>query len=233
MDSTESPGKPRQRPAPINNDYTDQYGDRYGWDFFQRAAATQTPDANGPGYSFRMWNGNSSSTESQNLLFNITGGLYTVGAWSHIVAVYDATVPSATLYFNGQQVAQSTTPNGSYYANIAGPMSIGGYPDGTENPFFGQIDEFAVYGTALSAAQVMAHYQNGTNAARPCRIRPLSPTTARWSTCAWTNRWSMSRPTAAASAAWRTACMSILELRFRVRKRRSSGLAGRQPRGGH
>jgi hypothetical protein len=152
--------------APLNNDYVDQFGVHYGWDFFQRAAATQTPDANGPGYSFRMWNGGGSSTESDNLLFNITGGQYTVGAWSHLVAVYDATVPSATLYFNGVQVAQSTAPNGIYFPNWAGPMSIGGYPDGTENPFFGQIDEFAFYGTALTAQQVMNHYQNGTNAAR-------------------------------------------------------------------
>lgn len=152
--------------APLNNDYTDQYGDRYGWDFFQRAADTQTPDANGPGYSFRMWNGNNSGTESQNLMFNITGGQYAVGQWSHLVAVYDATVPSATLYFNGAQVAQSTSPNGIYYANYAGPMSLGGYADGTENPFFGQLDEFAFYGTALTAAQVLAHYQNGTNATR-------------------------------------------------------------------
>lgn len=152
--------------APINNDYLDQYGDHYGWDFFQRASVNETPDANGPGYSFRMWNGGNSGTESQNLLFNITGGLYTIGQWGHLVAVYDGNAGSATLYFNGVQVAQSTVANGSYYPNYAGPMAIGGYPDGTENPFIGQMDEFAVYGTALSAAQVLAHYQNGTNAAR-------------------------------------------------------------------
>jgi hypothetical protein len=152
--------------APMNNDFADQYGDRYGWDFFQRASVNETPDANGPGYSFRMWNGGDSGTESDNLFVNLTGGLYTIGQWSHLVAVYDASVPSVTLYFNGQQVAQSTAPNGTYYPNYQGPMSIGGYPDGTENPFSGQMDEFAIYGTALSANQVLAHYQNGTNAAR-------------------------------------------------------------------
>ncbi|MDB6122661.1 MAG: LamG domain protein jellyroll fold domain protein [Pedosphaera sp.] len=149
--------------APLNNQYDDGSGNRFGWDFFQRAAATQTPDGNGPGYSFRMFNGTAGSGAK---LFNITGGLYQVGAWSHLVAVYDASVPSATLYLNGVQVAQSTTHNGSYASNPSSPLSIGGYPDGTQNPFIGSMDEVALYTNALTAAQVLDHYQNGTNAAR-------------------------------------------------------------------
>jgi hypothetical protein len=35
-----------------------------------------------------------------------------------------------------------------------------------ENPFTGGIDEVALYPVALSAAKVLAHYQNGVNAAR-------------------------------------------------------------------
>ncbi|HZQ47182.1 MAG TPA: LamG-like jellyroll fold domain-containing protein, partial [Verrucomicrobiae bacterium] len=151
--------------APMNNQYNDGGNNRFGWDFFQRAAATQTPDSHGPGYSFRMFNG-TAGNESQTTVFSITGGQYTVGAWSHLVAVYDASVPSATLYFNGVQVAQSTSPNGTYAPNTVVPFSIGGYADGTENPFFGQIDEVAIYNTPLSASQVLTHYQNGTNAAR-------------------------------------------------------------------
>ena len=149
--------------APLNNQYNDGSGNRFGWDFFQRAAATQTPDGNGPGYSFRMFNGTAGSGAK---LFNITGGQYAVGAWSHLVAVYDASVPSATLYLNGVQVAQSTTPNGAYAPNPTSPFSIGGYPDGSQNPFIGSMDEVAIYTSALNAGQVLAHYQNGTNAAR-------------------------------------------------------------------
>jgi hypothetical protein len=70
-----------------------------------------------------------------------------------------------TLYINGAQVAQSTGVSG-YVPNPSYPMSIGGYSDGTQNPFVGDLDEFAVYTSALSAAQVLAHYQNGTNASR-------------------------------------------------------------------
>jgi hypothetical protein len=151
--------------APFNNQFNDSNGNRIGWDFFQRAADQETPDANGPGISFRMFNG-TAGTEAQTTVFNITGGDYVVGQWFHLVAVYDASVPSATLYLNGQQVAQSTTPNGTYVANTNANLGIGGYPDGAQNPFLGAMDEVALYSNALSAAQVLAHYQNGTNAQR-------------------------------------------------------------------
>lgn len=127
---------------------------RAGWDFFQRSSST--------GWNFRMFNGN-----NHDKAFNITGGTYTVGQWCHLVAVYDASVPSATLYLNGVQVASQTgSAEGSYNPNTYAPMSIGGYSDGSQNPFVGDIDEFAVYTNALTAAQVQTHYQNGLNASR-------------------------------------------------------------------
>ena len=126
---------------------------RAGWDFFQRDAGT--------GWNFRMFNGNAHAQ-----VFNITGGPYTVGQWCHLVAVYNSSVPSATLYLNGQQVATSSSPSGTYNPNPYAPLSIGGYGDGSQNPFVGDIDEVAVYTTVLSGPQVLAHYQNGTNASR-------------------------------------------------------------------
>lgn len=151
--------------SPLSSQFTDSNGNHVGWDFYQRAAATQTPDANGPGFSFRMYNGTSGS-DAQTTVFNITGGNYAVGQWCHLVAVYDATVPSATLYLNGQQVAQSTSPNGTYVPNTNGAFSIGSYPDGSQNPFIGSMDEVAIYTSALSPGQVLAHYENATNATR-------------------------------------------------------------------
>src|SRR5207248_5744632 len=151
--------------APFNNQFNDVNGNRVGWDFFQRSADQQTPDFHGPGYSFRMFNG-TAGNESQTTVFSITGGDYKVGEWSHLVAVYDASVPSATLYLNGQQVAQSTSPNGTYVANTNANLGVGGYPDGSQNPFIGPMDEVAIYTSALSSAQVLAHYQNGTNSSR-------------------------------------------------------------------
>ncbi len=125
-----------------------------GWDFYQRESAT--------GWNFNLYNGDIASST----VFSVTGGAYTVGQWSHLVAVYNATNPSVTLYHNGQQVAFSDTPNGIYVPNARHPLSIGGYSDASQNPFTGDIDEVAIYPGALSGAQVLAHYQNGTNAAR-------------------------------------------------------------------
>ncbi|MGC3957785.1 MAG: LamG domain-containing protein [Verrucomicrobiota bacterium] len=140
--------------APLfNRDASDALPNRVGWDFFQRDSSV--------GWNFRMFNGNGTAR-----VFNITGGPYTVGQWQHLVAVYDAAIPSATLYLNGVQVAQSTTPNGSFAPNTSFPLAIGSYGDAMQNPFVGDMDEVAIYATALSSAQVLAHYQNGLNASR-------------------------------------------------------------------
>ncbi len=134
-------------------------GNRSGWDFFQRDQSV--------GFNWRLFNGNGSGK-----VFDLTGGPYTVGQWTHIVAVYNSSVPSATLYENGVVVASSSTPNGAYAPKTVGDMAIGSYSNpslndnGYENAFTGSMDEVAIYGTALSGATVLSHYQNGTNALR-------------------------------------------------------------------
>src|SRR5690242_8424999 len=141
-------------------DLSDTSPNREGCDFFQRASGT----------AWKFWrsNGNAHTT-----VFDITGVAYTVGQWCHLVAVYNATVPSATLYLNGVQVAQSTTPNGAFAPNGDFPLSIGGYSDASQNPFIGDMDEVAVYTNALSSGEVLAHYQNGTNASRSASYNSL------------------------------------------------------------
>ncbi|HSU56359.1 MAG TPA: LamG domain-containing protein [Candidatus Dormibacteraeota bacterium] len=128
---------------------------RAGWDVFQQPS----------GWRFRMFNGSGGST-----MFNVTAPLLVVGGWQHFVAVYDASVPSLTLYMNGAQSGQSTSPSGTFAANPSAPFAIGGFPlysnGHFENPFTGAIDEVAIYTNALSAARVLTHYQNATNAAR-------------------------------------------------------------------
>ena len=128
----------------------------YGWDFYQRASVAGSGQQ---GWEFYMNNATGARVG------DAVGGTYTVGQWGHLVAVYDANAATATLYVDGQQVAQATGITG-YVPNPSFPMSVGGYWDGSQNPFVGDIDEFAFYATALSSAQVLAHYQNGTNASR-------------------------------------------------------------------
>lgn len=139
--------------CPLIDRDPDTATNRGGWDIFQRDSSV--------GWNFSMFNGSGSST-----VFDVTGGPYTVGQWSHLVAVYDASVPSVTLYLNGEQVAVSNTPSGTFQPNATYPLSIGGFSDASQNPFVGDIDEVAIYTNALSSAQVLAHYQNGTNSSR-------------------------------------------------------------------
>lgn len=163
VEVTDGPG-----PAPLMNRYSYSGVNRQGWVFFQRSPAT--------GWNFRTYIGNGSSTG-----INITGQASTPGAgaagtWSHLAATWDGTTTTARLYVNGEKVAEAT---GGYVANTddhpaeeavrgAAGVSIGSY-NNTEpgsNPFHGKVDEFALYAKRLSDAEVLSHYQNGTNANR-------------------------------------------------------------------
>src|ERR1051326_2999830 len=112
-----------------------------------------------------------------NQVFNLTAPYLLVGGWQHFVAVYNASAPSLTLYTNGVQAVQSTSPSGTYAPNTSAPFAIGGFPlysnGHFENPFTGLIDEVAIYTNALSDGQILAHYQNATNALRATQYSSL------------------------------------------------------------
>jgi hypothetical protein len=125
-------------------------GNRQGWVFFQRPSAQ--------GFNFRMYDQNG-STQSVDL----TGGPYTIGEWSHLVAVWNGS--SATLYVNGVSVGSQAA---GYVANTDAPLGIGAYSADNpgDNAFTGSLDEVAFYNTALTSATILAHYTNGTSAQR-------------------------------------------------------------------
>ena len=166
--------------APINNRYT-AGPNRQGWTFFQRR-----PDPNytccdgGLGWNFRMYNGVGGSTPMD--IQSLTP--YQVGKWQYVVVVYDPVNSSnatLTIYIDGVE-ANSLTYSGTDpgYAPCTGDhpaseatsgqpnLSIGCYNNANTglNPFFGAVDEFAWYPSKLTPAQILSHYQNGTNANR-------------------------------------------------------------------
>ena len=100
----------------------------------------------GGGVAFRLWRGGAST--------EVTSPAATVkaGVWNHVVASYDGT--AVTVYVNG--TARSTLALGSPVDTSANPLTLGA---GTGSDHYsGRIDEPAVFGTALSAARVQAHY---------------------------------------------------------------------------
>jgi len=90
-----------------------------------------------------------------------------IGNWVHIAGTYDGS--AWTLYRNGQPVATVTTANGALIttndwtigaqanADIGGDFSV---PGGISTFFPGNIDEPAIFNTALSAANILAIYNS-------------------------------------------------------------------------
>jgi hypothetical protein len=83
-------------------------------------------------------------------------GAVAAGQTYHVVATYDGA--TQRLYLNGSLVA-SAALTGAVTATT-NPLTMGSW-NGSEY-YAGRIDEVAVYGKALSAAQVQAHYAKGT-----------------------------------------------------------------------
>ncbi len=79
-----------------------------------------------------------------------------VGQWAYLAVVYDDSVPSSTLYINGQSVA--TNYYSTTYPISLNSGAIGVQTDGGDPPYSGLIDEFAIYTNALTAAEIQAHY---------------------------------------------------------------------------
>lgn len=84
-------------------------------------------------------------------------GLAAVGQRAHVVGVYDGA--ALRLYVNGVQVA-SLAATGTLANGGTLPLTIASSQ--SANAFPGVVDEVAVYGTALSAERILAHYQIGT-----------------------------------------------------------------------
>jgi hypothetical protein len=111
---------------------------------------------------------------SHNLVFAIspngnnyvacTGGPVPVGSWSHVAGTFDGSY--VRLYINGVQAAvaaySGTIFSGNSDLGIGATVgdSIQGW---TDHPYRGLIDEITLYRRALSAAEIQAVYQTGTN----------------------------------------------------------------------
>jgi hypothetical protein len=106
---------------------------------------------------------------------------YAANTWQHVVAVRNG--GTLTTYFNG--VAQATTSTTAPTAPSA--ITYIGW-DGTNSKMEGNVDEVAVWSTALSAAQVQLLYsrQSAKYAGTfTSRVMDGLETTANWTSLAW------------------------------------------------
>jgi RHS repeat-associated protein len=107
-----------------------------------------------------FWHG---SQQSQ----NVAAGPYNDGRAHHVVATYSGGVDG--LYVDGQLKASQSVSESGYnngYAYMLGTGYVASWPNtpvrGGWWPFTGTIGQTAVYGTALSAARVLAHFSAGS-----------------------------------------------------------------------
>lgn len=119
-------------------------GNRSGWAFFQRDAAT--------GWNFRIYDGNGSA-----LGWDLTGGTSTLNAWSHVVATWNGS--AAELYVNGSLADDTNTDglSGIYNVSTSAIFSVGALFDGG-SPSTGSMDEVAFYAAALTPTQIANHF---------------------------------------------------------------------------
>jgi hypothetical protein len=136
---------------------------RRGWLFYQ---GVLDPDS-GNGWVFRIYNPPSGATPQQ-INCAVTNQLNT-NLWYHIAGTYKANNPNKglTLYVNGVSVATaSVSKNYEPVVTNTIPLTMGARADGDFGFFtyVGSIDEVAFYPFLLTSAQILGHYQAGTNA---------------------------------------------------------------------
>lgn len=105
----------------------------------------------------------------QNVYINAPG--VTPGKWYYLAATFDGT--NFSFYVNG--VLIGTQNDANYLANsTAGSYNALGIGERGDNAqyFDGNLDEFAYYTNALTAAQVLNHYEVGTNSFRVAAVPP-------------------------------------------------------------
>ncbi len=138
--------------AMINGENSGNANDRTGWAFRQ----------NGATLTFLV--GGTSGAPTYTTAAT-SGNVLTAGVWQHVAVTYNATSSDVTLFLNGVSIyTTNILANGALIQNFAAPLIVGdrGYGGWT---FSGGIDEVALYPSALTPAQLLAHYQNGTNPA--------------------------------------------------------------------
>jgi hypothetical protein len=134
----------------------------------------------GRGYGFVKSSGDSwygiNGNNDQYVYYYLDLGNIRLSQWTHLALVSGSS--GITFYRDGKYVGG---PYGNYVPNLTQPLIIGGRNnDGKVHQFWkGQVAEVTFYASALSDAQIEAHYQAalyGTNSAPSFLDQPVSET---------------------------------------------------------
>lgn len=89
-----------------------------------------------------------------------TPSALTLNSWVHLAATIDSATGALLLYVNGAQVASNTAAKGVFTNTIPGDgVSVGRFLGGGSSAYVnGSIEDVALYGRALTAAEVSTIY---------------------------------------------------------------------------
>lgn len=121
-------------------------------------------------FKFTLWNASGSLEVFNTNGVSAAGTNWTIlatnGVWAHMVGTWSWSDNVAHLYINGQEV---TNRSFAYTPNASAVLRIGAGDIDPSDPWGqsfdpGAISHVAVYPIALTASNVLTHYQNGTHA---------------------------------------------------------------------
>lgn len=84
------------------------------------------------------------------------------GNWHHITAIRDATVNELRIYVDGVEEGRSTVTYTDSFDSTAS-INTGRLNLGSGFPYYGLLDETAIYNRALPVDEITLHYQSGLN----------------------------------------------------------------------
>lgn len=136
-------------------------------------------DCGGPGHAYRFF-----IRQGDGDAVLATGSIVPNNQWQHVVGVVNRPAGLVSLYVNGVLNALNDTnnnklPTGNFYGLLrtTNAMSIGARQGGTttyNNQWGGYMQDVAVYNYALSAAQILSHYQSASNRAPAFVANPFT-----------------------------------------------------------
>jgi hypothetical protein len=133
-------------PLAMSGAYGGPNPDGSGWNFYQSQTSPQS------------WQVFMRTTNAVDIVGS--GANVVLGQWTHLAVTWDGT--TATFYVNGQPNASSPLPG--YLADPNGGDGVIGGPGQTgHGPFEGGVTQVAFYTNVLTAAQILNHYNVGTN----------------------------------------------------------------------
>jgi len=131
-------------------------------------------DCGGSGHAFRFLVRDAGSGAAR-----LAGGTVVPNSqWHHVVGVCNQVNGSVLLYVDGVQNATGTIPIGSGLLSSTNPVTFGSRKSGPatayDNQFIGIMEDVAIYGIALTAAQVQAHYSAASNRPPVFAVNPFT-----------------------------------------------------------